>query len=177
MVLLYSCKCVFQSQFIILNVIRLKLRLKGSYMGPCAMTYRLKDWVPQLVWRYSTLLFYRRSYTVVSFGTITLWQIWRDYLLLRTKWLKNMQGYKNIFRLISVYLRWTLFQWWIHWKAENSIFLGLILMVSFTIFPAPPLAAYFLWSCDKVYHKQEVCFHLYFLGQIVSWQYNPNLLD
>jgi len=39
----------------------------------------------------------------------------------------------------------------------------------------PPQAAYFLWSCDKVYHKQEVCFLLYFLGQIVSWQYNPNL--
>jgi len=28
-----------------------------------------------------------------------------------------------------------------------------------------------------IYHKQEVCFLLYFLGQIVSWQYNPNLLD
>jgi len=44
-------------------------------------------------------------------------------------------------------------------------------------FQAPPQAAYFLWSCDKVYHKQEVCFLSYFLGQIVSWQYNPNLLD
>ena len=47
----------------------------------------------------------------------------------------------------------------------------------FTNFQAPPQAAYFLWSCDKVYHKQEVCFLLYFLGQIVSWQYNPNLLN
>jgi len=46
-----------------------------------------------------------------------------------------------------------------------------------TIFQAPPQAAFFLWSCDKVYHKQEVCFLLYFLGQIVSWRYNPNLLD
>jgi len=44
-------------------------------------------------------------------------------------------------------------------------------------FQAPAQAAYFLWSCDKVYHKQEVCFLLYFLGQIVSWQYTPNLLD
>jgi len=50
-------------------------------------------------------------------------------------------------------------------------------MDSSTNFQAPPQAAYFLWSCDKVYHKQEVCFLLYFLGQIVSWQYNPNLLD
>jgi len=51
------------------------------------------------------------------------------------------------------------------------------IMDSSTNFQAPPHAAYFLWSCDKVYHKQEVCFLLYFLGQIVSWQYNPNLLD
>jgi len=50
-------------------------------------------------------------------------------------------------------------------------------MDSSTNFQASPHAAYFLWYCDKVYHKQEVCFILYFLGQIVSWQYNPNLLD
>jgi len=50
-------------------------------------------------------------------------------------------------------------------------------MDSSTNFQAPPQAAYFLWSCDKVYHKQKVCLVLYFLGQIVSWQYNPNLLD
>ena len=50
-------------------------------------------------------------------------------------------------------------------------------MDSSTNCQAPPQAAYFLWSCDKVYHKQEVCFLLYILGQIVSWQYNPNLLD
>ena len=37
-------------------------------------------------------------------------------------------------------------------------------------------ATNFLWSFEKVYHKQEVCF-LYFLGQMVSWQYNTNLLD
>ena len=54
---------------------------------------------------------------------------------------------------------------------------GLLAMDSSTNFQAPPQAAYFLWSCDKVYHKQEVCFLLYFLGQIVSWQYYPNLLD
>ena len=41
-------------------------------------------------------------------------------------------------------------------------------MDSSTNFQAPPHAAYFLSSCDKVYHKQEVCFLLYFLGQIVS---------
>jgi len=50
-------------------------------------------------------------------------------------------------------------------------------MDSSTNFQAPPNAAYFLWSCGKVYHNQEICFLLYFLGQIVSWQYNPNLLD
>ena len=31
-------------------------------------------------------------------------------------------------------------------------------MDSSTNFQAPPHAAYFLSSCDKVYHKQEVCF-------------------
>jgi len=40
----------------------------------------------------------------------------------------------------------------------------------FHIFQAPPQAACFLWSCDKVYHKQEACFLLYVRGQIVSWQ-------
>ena len=50
-------------------------------------------------------------------------------------------------------------------------------MDSSTSFQAPPQAAYSLWSCDKVYYKQEVCFLLYVLGQIVSWQYNPNMLD
>jgi len=30
-------------------------------------------------------------------------------------------------------------------------------MDSSTIFQAPPQAEYFLWSCNKVYHKQEVC--------------------
>ena len=50
-------------------------------------------------------------------------------------------------------------------------------MDSSTNFQAPPQVAYFLWSCDKVYYKQEVCFLLYFLGQIVSWQYIHNLLD
>jgi len=51
------------------------------------------------------------------------------------------------------------------------------IMDSSTNFQAPTQAAYSLWSCDKVYHKQEVCFLLYFLGQIVSLRYNPNLLD
>jgi len=50
-------------------------------------------------------------------------------------------------------------------------------MDSSTNVQAPPQAAYFLWYCDKANHKQEVCFLLYFLGQIVSWQYYPNILD
>jgi len=39
-------------------------------------------------------------------------------------------------------------------------------MHSSTIFQAPPIAVDFFWSCDKVYHKQEVCFLLLFIGQI-----------
>jgi len=50
-------------------------------------------------------------------------------------------------------------------------------MDSSSNFQASPQVEFFLWSNDKVYHKQEVCFLLYFQGQIVSWQYNPNLLD
>ena len=50
-------------------------------------------------------------------------------------------------------------------------------MDSPTCFQVSSQVAYFLWSCDNVYNKQEVCFLMYFLGQIVSWQYNPNLLD
>jgi len=41
----------------------------------------------------------------------------------------------------------------------------------------PPNLVDFLRFCEGVYHKQEVCFLLCFLGQIVTWQYNPNLLD
>jgi len=44
-------------------------------------------------------------------------------------------------------------------------------------FQAPPNALDFLWSCEGVSHKQEVCFILCFLFQFVTWQYNPNLLD
>ena len=62
-------------------------------------------------------------------------------------------------------------------QASNSNIIMGMTIDSSTHFQAPPQAAYFLWSCDKVYHKQEVCFLLYFLGQIVSWQYNPNILD
>ena len=58
--------------------------------------------------------------------------------------------------------------WYQHFVINNN---------SSTNCQAPLQTAYFLWSCDKVYHKQEVCFLLYFLSQIVSWQYNPNLLD
>jgi len=35
----------------------------------------------------------------------------------------------------------------------------------------------FFCSCDKVFYKQEVSFLFYLLGQIVTWQYNPNPLD
>ena len=35
---------------------------------------------------------------------------------------------------------------------------------------SPPLSVYFFCLCYKVYHKQEVCFLLYLLGQIVTWQ-------
>jgi len=35
----------------------------------------------------------------------------------------------------------------------------------------------FMCSCDKVYHKQEERFILYFLGQIVTSEYNPNRMD
>jgi len=52
-----------------------------------------------------------------------------------------------------------------------------ILMVSSTNFQAPTHVAYFPWSCDKVYHKQEERFLLYILSQIVTWQYIPNPLD
>ena len=62
-------------------------------------------------------------------------------------------------------------------QASNSNIIMRMTIDSSTHFQAPPQAAYFLWSCDKVYHKQEVCFLLFFLGQIVSWQYNPNILD
>jgi len=41
-------------------------------------------------------------------------------------------------------------------------------MDSSTNCQAPPQAAYCLLSCDKAYYKQEVCFLLHFLGQIVS---------
>ena len=42
---------------------------------------------------------------------------------------------------------------------------------------APPILIVFLSMCDKIYNTQEVWFLLYVLGQIVTWQYNPNLLD
>ena len=43
-------------------------------------------------------------------------------------------------------------------------------------YQARPTAVDVRWYCDKVYHKQGVCFLLYFLGQIVTWQSNHNLL-
>ena len=41
----------------------------------------------------------------------------------------------------------------------------------------PPTFAEIHCSCNKVYHKHEVLFLLYILGQIVTWQYIPNPLD
>ena len=35
-------------------------------------------------------------------------------------------------------------------------------------FQSPPTYVVILCSCDKVYHKQEVCILLYLLGQIVT---------
>jgi len=32
-------------------------------------------------------------------------------------------------------------------------------------------------SCDKVNHKQDVCFRLYLLGQIVTWQSQPYSIE
>ena len=65
--------------------------------------------------------------------------------------------------------------WLMFWQLSPRIIAAT--MDSSTNLHAPPHAAYSLWSCDKVYHKQEVCFLSYFLDQIVSWQYYPNLLD
>jgi len=35
-------------------------------------------------------------------------------------------------------------------------------------FQSPPNSVVFFGLCDMVYHKQEVCFILYLLGQIVT---------
>ena len=45
-------------------------------------------------------------------------------------------------------------------------------MHSSTNVQAPPISVVFYCLCDKVYHKQEVCFllYLYLLGQIVTRQ-------
>jgi len=45
-----------------------------------------------------------------------------------------------------------------------------ILMHHFSKFWSPPLSVLFFCLCEKVYHKQEVRFLLYLLGQIVTWQ-------
>jgi len=50
-----------------------------------------------------------------------------------------------------------------NWKKQQETS-----MDCFTIFKLLPMRNIFLWSCDKVYHKQEVCFLLYFLGQTVN---------
>ena len=42
------------------------------------------------------------------------------------------------------------------------------LMHSSESFQAPPIYVVFLCSCDKFYHKQDVRFLLYLLGQIVT---------
>ena len=50
-------------------------------------------------------------------------------------------------------------------------------MHSFTMFSSTPTFAKSHCLCDKVYHKQEVRFLLYIVGQIVTWQYIPKPLD
>jgi len=56
----------------------------------------------------------------------------------------------------------------------NMLFIMPHQMHHFANFQAPPSAVDFQWSCEQVYHKQEVpvCFLLCFLGHIVIWQYN-----
>ena len=44
-------------------------------------------------------------------------------------------------------------------------------------FQSPSTFAEIQCSCDRVYHKQEVRFLLYLLGQIITRQYIPNPLD
>jgi len=40
-----------------------------------------------------------------------------------------------------------------------------------------PISVVSLCSCDNIYHKQEVGFLLYLLGQIVTLQYTSNPVD
>jgi len=47
-------------------------------------------------------------------------------------------------------------------------------MYSSIYLQAIPNAVDFLWSCDKLYHKQEAGILLYFLGQLVTWQYKTD---
>ena len=49
-------------------------------------------------------------------------------------------------------------------------------MHSSTIFQSPHLSVA-IPLCVKVYHKQEIYFLLYLLVQIVTWQYNPDVLE
>jgi len=64
---------------------------------------------------------------------------------------------------VSLYVSYRVF-----FSYRPSPIVDALLMDSSTNFQAPPQAVYLLRSCDKVFHKQEVCFLLYFLGQIVS---------
>jgi len=45
-----------------------------------------------------------------------------------------------------------------------------------THFLSQPTFAEIHCSCDKVYHKQELRFLLYILGQSVTWHYIPSPL-
>jgi len=80
----------------------------------------------------------------------------------------NWLGYQDIFKL------------WIYWIEMIYILFYFLLsstsMHSSAKFQASPISVVFLCSCDKVYHKKEVCFLLYLLGRNVTWQNNPNLL-
>ena len=117
-------------------------------------------------------------YTIMDMFVGTL--SWSVYASLSTPWLgaPSCPSVRGRMALICTDIlepgNWEQYYIEITRKSPTSWNLG---MDSSTIFQAPPQAAYFLWSCDKVYHKHEVCFLLHFLGQVVSWQYNPNLLD
>jgi len=46
-------------------------------------------------------------------------------------------------------------------QVRHGIVQNYVLMRSFAKLQSPPLSVHFFCSCDKVYHKQKVCFLLY----------------
>lgn len=78
---------------------------------------------------------------------------------------KHKQTNKSCFELNCVCIRFIIcrLQDWI--------------MHSSTCLQVLPNAVDFIWSCDKHYHKREVDFLLYILGQVVTWENNTNPLN